>query len=159
MRFEEFLKEEDPAYAIFDKCIDIVFEGSDGNTEIVDRISNEAKVVYLLCSFEGEIYNGGFDQFFFNSISDHSAEILNCLGIVGANKTKKLLEEAVSWFPNSMPSPDREERWKQLEEVENHEKYESEVDWLDTQFYKNEDNLSELINDYVKNNTEAQIVA
>ena len=159
MNFSEFKNNDEPASDLFNKCMDIVFEGSDGNEEFIERISPEARFVYLLWSFDGEIHNGGFDQFFFNSIGDYAQEILSNLESLGASKSASLLKEAMTYFPDSKPSTVREERWKELEKYEGNEKFEEHLDNLDECFYEYEDKLTELLNQYVCSNSNATIKA
>lgn len=159
MKFKDYSSVDEPALEVFNVCLDVVFDGGDGNTEYLDRISPEARLVYLLWCFDGEIHNGGFDQLFVNSLGDHCFEILEGLRKVDAQISAQLLEQAVSWFPDSKPASDREERWKQLKPFEGDEKYESALGDLDDKFYKYEDNLVELLHKYVRDNLDASINA
>ncbi|ABD82342.1 DMP19 family protein [Saccharophagus degradans] len=159
MKFSDFSENEEPAFDLFNACHEIVFAGSDGNTEYLERIGSEARLVYLLWCFDGEVHNGGFDQLFFNSLGDHYLEILDGLKIIGALKSAELLEKALRWFPESGPSTNREKRWAQLEPYENNEEYESDLDELDTEFYKYEDNLAGLLHNYVRANKGAKVNA
>jgi len=157
LKFKEFLQKEEPALEVFNKCHEIVFEGGDGNTEYLDRIAPEARLVYLTWCFDGEIHNGGFRQLFFNSLGDHCLEILEGLRKLKARKSIELLEKALVWFPESRPSIDRGERWKQLEPYKDDNKYELALEELDMEFYKYEDNLAGLLQNFVRNNEEAEI--
>lgn len=159
MKFSDLSENEEPAYDLFNACLEIVFSGSDGNTEYLDRIGSEARLVYLLWCFDGEVHNGGFDQLFYNSLGDHCLEILDGLKKIKALKSASLLEKALRWFPESNPSTNQEERWKQLEPYEDHEEYESDLDKLDTEFYKYEDNLAGLLHNYVRSNKDAKVNA
>lgn len=159
MKFSDFAENEEPAFDVFNTCHEIVFSGSDGNTEYLERIGPEARLVYLLWCFDGEVHNGGFDQLFFNSLGDHCIEILDGLQKVNAKNSFALLKKAIYWFPESHPSSNREERWKQLKSYEDDEKYEFDLDELDAEFYKYEDNLSDLLHNFVKTNKGAVINA
>jgi hypothetical protein len=159
VRFAEFTNNEEPAYDVFNTCHEIVFAGSDGNAEYLERIGLEARLVYLLWCFDGEVHNGGFDQLFFNSLGDHCLEILAGLKKIKAKKSAALLQKALCWFPESRPSSNRQERWKQLEIYEDDEKYQSNLGALDTEFYKYEDNLTELLNNFIRSNSEALVNA
>ncbi|TVZ41436.1 uncharacterized protein DUF4375 [Alteromonadaceae bacterium 2753L.S.0a.02] len=159
MYFSDFLDNEEPAFDVFTACHEIVFSGSNGNTEYLERISCEARLVYLLWCFDGEVHNGGFDQLFFNSLGDHCLEILPGLKKVNAKKTFALLEKALLWFPESKPSKDRKTRWKQLERYEDDENFESALENLDTEFYKYEDNLAEILHNFVRANKGASVNA
>ncbi|WP_020407206.1 DMP19 family protein [Hahella ganghwensis] len=152
MKFADFSHYDEPASEVFNVCLEIVFAGSDGNTVYLERLGPDARLVYLLWCFDGEVHNGGFDQLFFNSLGDHCLEILESLKKIGADKSAILLEKAMRWFPESRPSANREKRWKQLEPFENDENYQSDLDQLDAEFYKYEDNLGELLQQFVRAN-------
>lgn len=96
---------------------------------------------------------------FFNSLGDHCLEIHDALNKIGASVSAQLLEKAMTWFSESKPSSDREERWKQLEPYEDNNEYADALDELDQKFYEYEDNLAGLLHDYVRNNPEANIKA
>lgn len=155
MKFSDFKDSKESAYDVFRACHDLVF--SDGETENLEHISAEARLVYLLWCFDGEVHNGGFDQLFFNSLGDHCVEILQGLKMLNAKHSSALLEKALCWFPDSKPSSNRHKRWKQLEPYRNDQNYERELEKLNDQFYQYKDNLVELLNNYVKDNGKALV--
>ena len=157
MRFSDALDEDEPAYEIFMAAMDTVFDEGDGITEYIDRLSREARLVYLLWSFEGEIHNGGFDQLFVNSLGNHCHEILDHLKEVGAARSHALLLRAMSWFPGSSPARDRAERGTQLDAFSEDPRYEAEMDRLNAEFYKYEDDLAALLNSYVGRHPDATV--
>ncbi len=159
MKFEELVNSSEPALELFGACHDHVFDEDNDEEEYLDRIGKEARLVYLLWCFDGEIHNGGFDQFFFNSLGNHSSEILDYLKQINATKSALLLTKAMEWFPQSNPSSDREKRWVQLEKYEDNESFENSLNALDAEFYKYEDNLAQLLHEYVKENPKAEIYA
>lgn len=159
MRFSDALKLDDPARAIFNEALDTVFDRGDGVTEHINRLSAEARLVYLLWCFDGEIHNGGFDQLFTNSLGNHCLEILRHLDEVGASKSYGLLLSAISWFPDSSPSQNREARWLQHESFSDEPKYQAAIDLLDTAFYKYEDDLASLVNAFVLQHPNAAVKA
>jgi hypothetical protein len=158
-RFADAAEQDDPAYAVFEAAFGVVFDKHHPVTEHIDRLSPEARVVYLLWSFDGEIHNGGFDQFFINPLGDHCAEILDHLETIGARKSHDLLSKAVSWFPDLSPSRERRIRRAQLETFSDSPKYEAEMDRLDDEFYKYEDDLGSLLNAYLARHPNASIAA
>jgi len=159
MKFEVFARSDEPALEVFKVCHDRVFDEDDDEKEHINRISTEARTVYLLWSFDSEIHNGGFDQFFFNSLGDHSSEILSNLKKLEATTSVSLLERAMEWFPDSNPSSDRDKRWEQLEKYEDNEEFENSLDNLDTEFYQYVDNLAKILHEYVRENPEIEIYA
>ncbi|MBV7297392.1 DMP19 family protein [Enterovibrio paralichthyis] len=159
MKFKDYAEAEEPALEVFKLCLDAVFDPDDGTTEHLERLSPEARFVYLLWCFDGEVHNGGFDQLFFNSLGDHCAEILSNLRAIGASRSAELLAQAMIWFPDASPSPIRAERWKQLSPFEDDEHYHASLDALDNAFYKYEDNLVELLHHYVRQHPEAKVMS
>ncbi len=159
MRFSDALKNDDPAYEIFNAALDTVFDKGDRVTEHIDRLSGEARLVYLLWCLDGEVHNGGFDQLFTNSLGNHCLEILGHLEVVGATNSHSLLARAVSWFPDSSPSRNRRERWSQHESFSDNPTYQAEIDRLDAEFYEYKDNLASLINAYVAQHPDASVRA
>ena len=159
MKFNEFLGKEDPAGEISQRILDIVFDENNDESIHLNRLSSEAKIVYFSWWCDAEIHNGGFDQFFFNSSGDYTQETMDALNIIGASISLSLFEKAISWFPNSRPDPDREKRWKQMEPFGESVAYEKLLNELDAKFYKYEDNISNLVNEYISKNQNANILA
>lgn len=60
-------------------------------------------VEQLVGSLEAEVNNGGFDQFFFNSLSDRTPEIIQALELIGASRTADIVKRAAAKFPAGMP--------------------------------------------------------
>ena len=156
MRFSEVLQQEDPAYMIFASALEIVFDVNDAVTEHIDRLSPEAKLVYLVWCLDGEIHNGGFDQFFYNSLGDHWEELLSHLDTIGAVTSSNLLAQAVSIFPESAPAKNREQRFKQLRRLDDAE-VEALLSDLDEQFWKYEDDLAHRVSEFVNKHPNATV--
>ncbi|MBV8408626.1 MAG: DUF4375 domain-containing protein [Alphaproteobacteria bacterium] len=57
-------------------------------------LSEENRTYFAVCLLEGEIYNGGFHQYFLNSSGDHYAVALHGLEEVGAAACRRLLLDA-----------------------------------------------------------------
>jgi len=159
MRFSEALKSDEPAYQIFGAALNTVFDKGDGVTEHIDRLSTEARLVYLLWCLDGEVHNGGFDQLFTNSLGNHCQEILGHLEVVGATNSHRLLARAIFWFPSSSPSRNRAERWSQHEGFSGNPEYQAEMDRLDTEFYEYKDNLASRLDAYVAQHPDASVRA
>ena len=63
----------------------------------------------------------------------------------------------MKWFPNDLPPSDRTKRQELVLALEDNEEYEDEMEELDSIFYEYEDNLAELLNKYVKSNSQVNI--
>jgi hypothetical protein len=103
------------------------------------------KVRKLIDELEAEINNGGFDQFFFNSAGDNTAETIAALRAVGANHTAAIVAAAASKFPNGMAPTSRDLRQELLESVSPDSDAFGEQD---QEFLAYKDNLSALVSAY-----------
>lgn len=105
------------------------------------------QLVYCIWWLEGEVNNGGFHQFFLNSAGDLYLETVRALEDIGATKTSALLQAAArEAFGTSVPS-DRDERIDAL--IECGEQLIDSLYKLDCQFYKYEDRIEDLVNEYL----------
>lgn len=100
-------------------------------------------VVSLVEGFEGEVNNGGIDQFFFNSGGDYFRETVDALELIGAKKTAQILRDACSRFPGGEPPIGLHERREILLRSVSPDA-EAFTD-LDEQFYRYEDELYDLL--------------
>jgi len=92
------------------------------------------RAVHACSWYRSEVNNGGHDQFFFNSTGILWEEALRGFRLIGANEYAQVLESAVSLFPASRPSKDRDQRISQLEQLDR-----SVLDDLDDRFYSLEE--------------------
>lgn len=159
MKFSEAINAAEPSLEVVrlvNKCI--YDDNGIYRDEVFHRLTSEARLVYLLRRFYAEIQNGGFDQFFRNSIGDFSHSIKAGLKAIKAEVTYELLSSAMAWFPSSMPAEDREQRWSQYDQFCQNDRYEADINQLDMEFYENRDNILRLIDDYVLHNPDAHII-
>ena len=77
----------------------------------------KSSIKELVEELEAEINNGGFDQFFFNSAGDRTAEVIDALSVIGATRTATIVKAAASKFPGGMPPRDQNARQEALEVV------------------------------------------
>lgn len=120
--------------------------------ENILNLSEEEKVFEYVEQLEMEINNGGFDQFFFNSAGDFTKETVDSLNIINAGKTATIVIEAMRLFPDNEVPKDRYIRQDVMDKIRNQAK--PKWDELDKQFYKYEDNIAELLVQYVNRNIE-----
>ena len=105
------------------------------------------EVARLIELLEGEINNGGFHQFFYNSTGDETAAMIRALKKIGALKTADIVTRAAAKFPRGMPPKDRFKRQDLLlgkvdPEITVFEK-------LDREFYAYPDDLQGLLEKYM----------
>jgi Domain of unknown function (DUF4375) len=103
-----------------------------------------ARLVELL---EGEINNGGFHQFFYNSPGNETAKMIEALKKIGACKAANIVERAAAMFPGGMPPTDRTKRQDLLlEQVDPQIKI---FEKLNQEFFSYPDDLQGLLEKYM----------
>ncbi|MGB2739104.1 MAG: DUF4375 domain-containing protein [Cognaticolwellia sp.] len=123
-----------PFRAYWRNLVDRVYDESLGFTSL----NEEEKLYYSVCVLIGEVYNGGFVQFFDNSAGAQYRYAELGLIRMQAKASLTLLRQAKSSLFGSQSVPnDQTERWS----VMRHKTDEPDVDNLDTEFYKDTDNL------------------
>ena len=169
IREEDHNREPEP-YVPYDaaKPLNEVFAIKDPNIFFIELQNlcahKAAKVGYgglnkselaIICIYdlEAEVNNGGFDQFFFNSAGDLANETAPALELVGAMKTADILRRALSAFENGSPSPNRQTRWRQMDQIPERQKEEL---WgkLDSEFYDYPDPITDLVFEYCQSHNE-----
>ena len=118
---------------------------------ILDRLENDGfhvltpteRTVYFAFFFDAEAHNGGFDQFFFNSQGNFARWTVPALEEIGALKAAGLLRRAMEVFGADGPSPDRVERWEQMDGLPP----ERRKSWneLDEEYYRPGENVGQLL--------------
>lgn len=117
-------------------------------SERIENLSLYERTFYLCQVFEGEINNGGFSQFFYNSSGNFAIETIGSLVEIGGVKTSELLIKSISVFPNSQVPKLKDEREELLDEILNEQNSEM-LETCDNAFYKYEDNLLDLNYNYL----------
>lgn len=97
---------------------------------------------------EREVNNGGYSQFFFNASGAYATETLTALAAIGAVNFQRLLAAAMAVFPGKLIPPDSVARQEIMAQIED----KAEIAWahLDQEFYKYEENLTDLVLSYVR---------
>ncbi len=133
--------------------------GSDAYSEMTDiatkkeiekgynSLTSIGKILYNVFWIVGEVNNGGFNQYFYNSSGDHSADAIEALNNIGAIQTKELLQDAINKFPNSNVPSNRDERIKILNKIDPDN---SIFNDLDSRFYDLSEDLENLTIQYIK---------
>lgn len=107
-----------------------------------EHLTDTERHLLAVQELQGEVNNGGFDQYFFNSSGNDAEVALAGLKAMGANASASLLERAMAVFPGGKPPADRQKRWAAMETI----KTQSEPVWkkCDDEFYQPKDDLDEL---------------
>ena len=111
-----------------------------------DSLTPAEQTFHVVWSFEAELNNGGFDQFFFNSAGDYAPQTIAALEQIGASSGADILRRACALFPGGMPNPRRDVRQDQLENIT--DQNEAAFEKLDAEFYAYPDDISGLLCSY-----------
>ena len=106
---------------------------------------DRTEITTLIDELEGEVNNGGFHQYFYNSARDNWAEAIQALKTVGAFRMADIVERAVGRFPGGMPP---KERFARQDMLLRHPPDSKAFYDLEDEFYDYPDNLADLLQKY-----------
>jgi hypothetical protein len=147
-RDREYAKSAESLY--WQDLVRRVFKTSEG----FNGLRAEEQTYFAVSCLTGEVYNGGFDQFFSNSSGEYYLLALACLRSLGADASAALLLQAKQVLFADHPVPlDREERMELMPTA----KGESAAEWkqleaLDKAFWADPDKLGERCQTYAYEN-------
>lgn len=123
-------------------------KNQDYNSDKAFKSFNEyQKTLACILELEGEINNGGLDQYYFNPAGNYAKFCEKALENIGSKELLSILQKANSFFPNATPDTDRDKRWKQMEQWD--EAINKALDALDQKYYEGlNENISQLIYNY-----------
>lgn len=78
-------------------------------------LEGKERTFFLAYWFYGEIGNGNFDQFYYNSAGDYSLEMVSALQEIGAYDAARILSKCNMVFPSGSPPQNRDERIQALD--------------------------------------------
>ena len=113
-------------------------------------LTHAERVVYIVYTLEGEVNNGGFLQYFWNSSGNQANELVDAFLEIGAPKTAAICEKALSVFGGHVPE-DWDERNEVLDELDS-DMVDEILSECDDAFYDYEENLTELCYEYITKN-------
>ena len=114
------------------------------------ELSTPQQVFLRVWAVKGEVDNGGFEQFFFNSAGDRAHQTVKALREIGARSTAHVVEQACSFFGPKGPPPIQEARQVVLAKIYPH----AEATWtrLEGEFYSDPDRLDrKLVESVIEN--------
>ena len=117
-----------------------------------DKLTDAERHILAVWILDGQVNNGGFDLFFFNSAGDYYEDALAGLAAIKATKHHAILKSASDRFGNAGPSKDPDVRIDQLSVIAR--KSEDPFEAEDSAWYEDKDeNLSLLLFRYDIANT------
>lgn len=130
----------DPYRLLWLRLVDHVFKTPSG----FERLSEFEKMYFAVVVLEGEVYNGGFDQYFFNNSGSYYRYAELGLSEMGAMQSLALLKEAKQILFGNREIPEETQARRRLLHGQSPTKQSSQLDKLDKEFWKDADNLLEL---------------
>ena len=112
-----------------------------------NHLSETEQTVILIRSLQGEVSNGGFDQFYYNSSGDFAAETVVALERIGAKRIAAVVAESNRLFPTQPPPSERSVRIAELDGFT--DEMTEAWDHLEREFYSDPDELDELLLAYL----------
>lgn len=110
------------------------------------------KSVIFIEMLEGQVNNGEFDQYFFNSSGEYAHETLKALEEINALNMAEILNQAIKIFPSSPIPKDTEVRRELMESLP--EAILDKWDKIDDELYEYPENIAGLAIKYVKEKKE-----
>ena len=110
-------------------------------------LTEKEKLIYCIWWFEGEVNNGGFHQFFWNSAGDNTKDTVKFLSAIDATHTAELIRKASQIAFDGIAPADRDKR-QELLEIDEEMKMEK-LYILDIDFYNYQDDIARLVNRYL----------
>jgi len=110
------------------------------------------QLYFAIVLLDGEVYNGGFDQYFFNSSGDYFDYAIKGLTEIKAVTSLRLLQEAkIASFGNETFIADIDERRRLLisrMESEADAEVQAKLNQLDDAYYEDPDDLAKKLDDF-----------
>lgn len=141
--------QETPEFKHWSWIVDHVYKSAEGFTSL----SHPNKLLFASNLVSHEVYNGGFDQYFFNSSSDYYRFAVEGLTEMKATESLRLLilAKQIIFDQLNVPSNTEERRRILLKRDTNlQEKQDFALDLLDKEFWKDTDNLREIMNNFAQ---------
>ncbi len=119
---------------------------------LLTTLSSAERTYFTVCLLDGEVYNGGFDQFFSNSSGDHYADAASGLAEMEAWNALRILSEAAETiFGSDAPPQDQATRWDVMKRWAGHRPNpESYLDALDKEYWQDPDDLGDRLQAYAE---------
>lgn len=138
---ERELEKTCPFRALWRELVDKVYHREGG----FSALSEAEKIYYAVNTLSGEVYNGGFIQYFDNTAGERYQYAELGLNRLSATHSLKLLRQAkTALFGSAIVPTDQAQRWSIIRKNTD----EPDLDALDTEFYKDEDKLDDKLEDY-----------
>jgi len=111
-------------------------------------LSDMERQYWAVSCLSGEVYNGGFDQYFHNSSGSTYSDAVDGLMAIGATTSLLLLQEAkkIIFGPADVPVETAARRRMQM--AADNDELQKRLDELDNAFWRDADNLATRIENF-----------
>ena len=135
----------EPMYDLIDLSDNLTYECT------AKQFSRPMRLIFAVDSYMAEVYNGGHDQFFFNSTGVVWRDALEGLEAIGAQAAASILKRVIGRIDCEIPD-DADERRKMMDDLEDGIFEED-----DQAFYDMSGNIEELVKIYIQQKANAFI--
>jgi len=140
--------DDDLIQLVFDNISLKVEDDYDNSFETIQGLSEGRQAIYSIWLVEGEVNNGGFNQFYFNSSGEFAEMAVNGFELVGAVEYATLMKRANKIYAEQNIG-DRQDRT--IEDFS--ESYDDNpLNDLDTEFYDMQEDLYSLQVQFIRDN-------
>lgn len=135
----------EPMYDLIDLSDNLTYECT------AKQFSRPMRLIFAVDSYMAEVYNGGHDQFFFNSTGVVWKDALEGLEAIGAQEAASIFKRVIGRIDCEIPD-DADERRKMMDDLEDGIFEED-----DQAFYDMSGNIEELVKIYIQQKANAFI--
>ena len=148
--YEDLISGAVETYQVLEPMYDVIdLSGSAAYECSMKSFPHPMRLLFAVDSYMAEVYNGGHDQFFFNSTGVVWKDALEGLAVIGAQEAASILKRVIERFGRDIPD-DADERRKVMEEIA-----EGIFEEDDQAFYDMSDSIDELEKKYIQQNAHA----
>lgn len=146
VRYEEEKKYRESAeHKHWHWLVDQVYKSDDGFA----KLSRENQLFFATNLVIGEVYNGGFDQYFHNSSADYFNLAIDGLTTMQASKSLALLMSAKTLIFGELEVPSNTGERRQIMQAQG-DVHQAKLESFDKEFWADPDQLSERMTRYAK---------
>ena len=148
--YEDLISGMVETYQVLEPMYDVIdLSGSAAYECSMKSFPHPMRLLFAVDSYMAEVYNGGHDQFFFNSTGVVWKDALKGLEMIGSKEAYAILKRVIGRFDCDIPD-DADARRAMMDELED-----GLFEKDDQAFYDMTEDLSELENAYIQRNADA----
>ncbi len=144
-------------HLVFSVLVDMALEDYDREMAVVNSWTPGKQMLYSTWILEGEVNNGGFHQYFWNTEGKHAQMALAGYRMVGAKAYANITERAIETYETEKK---QQQKFKDKGTVDafSESNEESKLDALDNEFYKLKEDVSAMRVKYIKEHLQDFVV-